>query len=227
MLPILIALSIIIVGLTYMLVTNKKRKRALRNFNADIEYKNAPSYMASLCSHELVEVKIQMKELPIDAITQCVHISHRKNESLPLASNALNTDANDADGVNPKYHVAQHVSYLVLSGKELHYLFYEEGDIREHFVLDESRMRNARLEQVSGMDKLRKTHSICRKKLNKLHFNIDSGSMEILFYETITDAPEGSLQEKNTFIPQAKNALIGKYFKDQLKIKYPSLYIPN
>jgi hypothetical protein len=227
MLPILIALLIIIVGMTYILVTTRRRKRALRNFNADIEYKNAPRYMASLCSHELIEVKIQMKELPIDAITQCIHITHSKNEPLALASNAVNTDTKEAEGMKPKYHVAQHVSYLVLSGKELHYLFYEEGDIREHFVLDESRMQNARLEQVSGMDKLRKTHSICRKKLNKLHFNIDSGSMEILFYETITDAPEGSLNETDTFIPKAKNALIGKYFKDQLKIKYPSLYTPN
>ena len=65
------------------------------------------------------------------------------------------------------------------------------------------------------------------KKLHKLIFNTDSGPMEILFYETITDAPEGTIYEKNTFVLQAKNAVVGKYFLEQLKAKYPLIYDIN
>ncbi len=205
------------------LFTNYKKKRSLKNFDADAEYKNAPQFLKEFCANQLSSVPKQMNGFSIDAITECAHITNLQKQAANATITAVKTLGWAAIGVKAKYQTAQNTSYLVLSGNSLHYLFYEEGEIKQHLVLDEYRMQNAKIEQTSGLDKVARMGSVAGRKTQKLIFDIDGKSMEILFYDRIANAPEGMLNGTDFHLLHAKGEIIGKHFVENIKTTYPSL----
>lgn len=220
--PIVIVVALSIGIVVYM---NIKRKQALSSFNADEEYKNAPVFINELMAEHFAQIKAQMKDKPVDAFTQCLPITNLKKQAAGVAVTAAKTVAWAAIGVKARYQTADHACYLVLSGTELHYLFFEEGSLKEHLVLDQYRMGQASIEKISTTDKVTRMGSAGGKTTAKLKLNIDDKPMEILFYDRVTRAPHdgGGIIRKDFYLIHAKYSIIGKYFTEQLHIKYPAL----
>lgn len=224
-LPIIIVVALSIGIVVYM---NIKRKQALSNFNAEEEYKNAPAFINELMAEHFAKIKTQLRDKPVDAFTQCLHITNLKKQAAGVAVTAAKTVAWAAVGVKARYHTADHACYLVLSGTDVHYLFFEEGDLKEHLVLDQYRMGQASIEKISTTDKVTRLGT-AGKITAKLKLDIEGKPMEILFYDRVVRAPHdgGGIVRKDFFILHAKYSIMGKYFAEQLNIKYPALALSS
>ena len=209
----------------YVFLIMQWRKRALGDYNADNQMHRAEEITQEVINGPLAAIKRQIGTGNVDAVTQCAHITTIGKQATGLAITAAKTVAWAAVGVKAKYRTADHACYLALSGDDLHYLFFEESELKEHLVLDQYRLANARLEGVSGADKVTRMSSITGMKSQKLSFDIEGKKMEILFFGAITRAPEGVF---GGFGKQAmKNMedfkVAGRYFKEKLARRYPHL----
>ena len=210
-------------SLGVMFFLNLRRKKALASFDTETEYRNAELFLNNLYENQLSDIKKQMNTATIDAITQCAFLTNIKNQAAGVTVNAAKSIAWAAIGVKAKYKRAEHACFLVLSNKSLHYLFFEEGTIKQHLVLDELRMQSAKIETVSAIDRVTRLGSSLHTKTLKLGLDIDNRPMEILFYNTIYQTPNGMITGKDFFILQEKCAIVGKHFVEKLKAVYPSL----
>jgi len=223
--PIILVFAISIGLVVYM---NIKRKKALSNFDVTKEYVNAKTYLGELTNDSLLPVKEQMMAMPIDAITQCLPITNLKSQAASLAATAAKTVAWAAVGVKARYQKAEHACFLVLSGKQLHYLFFEEGAIKQHLIFDETRLGMASLENISNVDRVSRMGS-ANKMTTKLKLTIDDKPMEILFYDRIVQSPSGmmSMMGKDFYVLSAKYEIMGKYFAEKLAEAYPMLLLQS
>lgn len=209
----------------YVFLIMQWRKRALGDYNADNQMHRAEEITQEVINGPLAAIKRQIGTSNIDAVTQCAHITTLGKQATGLAITAAKTVAWAAVGVKAKYSAADHACYLALSGDDLHYFFFEEGQLKEHLVLDQYRLSNAQLASASGTDKITRMSSITGMKSQKLSFDIEGKKMEILFFGSITRAPEGAY---GGFGKQAMKNMVdfqvaGQYFKEKLAQKYPHL----
>lgn len=212
-------------SLGYVYFMNTRRKRLLGDYTAENQYDRAAGLLPELLAGPLKSIREQMKDTPVDAVTQCMHITNIGKQAASAAITAAKTVAWAAVGVKTKYQTADHACYLVLSGDDIHYLFFEEGDMKEHLVLDKYRLVNARLEKTSGTDKVTRMSSAMGMKSQKIVLDLDGKKMEVLFYNAITRTPEGplSITSKDVFKTQVNFDIMGRYFKEQLGKKYAHL----
>lgn len=212
-------------SLGYMYFMNARRKRLLGDYNVENQYHHAAELLPEVLNGPLDSVKKQMKDKPVDAITQCMHITNIGKQAASAAITAAKTVAWAAVGVKARYNAADHACYLVLSGDDLHYLFFEEGDMKEHLILDKYRLMDASLGKTSGTDKITRMSSAVGMQSQKIVLDIDGKKMEVLFYNRIVRTPEGTLSfaSKNVFKTQVNLEIMGRYFKEQLGKKYAHL----
>lgn len=214
-------------SLGYVYFLNMRRKKTLGDYNADNQYQRAAAIVPETVDHHLSAIKNQMDGRAIDAVTECMHITNLGRQAASAAKTAAKTLAWAAVGVKARYHTADHACYLVLSGDELHYLFFEEGAMKEHLIFDRYRLQHARLEHASGTDRIARVYTSGGIKTQKLILDIEGKKMEILFYNRINRLPGGplSFMQKDVFRTQVDFEIMGKYFKEQLGHKYPQLVV--
>jgi|GEM_PF-191496 len=226
---IVMIVCMLVLSAGFILFMNSRRKKLLGDYNAENQYHRADEILREVVNGPLSDIREQMKGQPVDAVTECMHITNIGRQAASAAMTAAKTVAWAAVGVKARYRAADHACYLVLSGDDLHYLFYEEGEIKEHLVFDQYRLANAKLEQTSGTDKVTRMSSAMGMKSQKLVLDLDGEKMEVLFYNRINRLPHGPLPftDRNVFRTQVNFEIMGRYFKEQLGKKYIQLAAMN
>ncbi len=218
-------------GFAFFLFYRKKRKAMQQSYNVDSEYSRAKDIMRDLVdSGDFAEIKEQMGDKPIEAVTECAYITDLGKQAGNLLGTAAKTVAWAAVGVKARYREADNVCYLVLSNDEIHYLLFVESEVEEHLVFDRNRIQNAVLKEVSAKDNVTRFSKVLGRKTKKLSFDLDGKPLSILFFDRISRSPGGvnTADVTKVFSGDYSKTLVdyevmGKYFLEQLTLKYPYL----
>ncbi len=130
-----------------------------------------------------------MQGVPIDAFTQCAYIASVSDKARSAAATAAKTVAWAAVGVKARYNEADHAAYLVLSGEDLRYFFFEEGVAKSHLVFDRYRLMNASVVALSNAEKVTRMGSVMGRKNHKLRIDIDGKPVDLIYYEKVERYP--------------------------------------
>lgn len=165
-----------------------------------------------------------MNGLPVDAFTQCAYIATVGDKVASAAATAAKTVAWAAVGVKARYNERDNASYLVLSNNELHYLFFDDGEGREHLVFDHDTLMNARAAQISQAEKVTRMGSIMGLKPKKMHLEVNGSALDIIYYDAVQRMPDSMITPcTGMFETQSKLQLMGRFFLYRLHQKYPQL----
>ncbi|MCZ4244125.1 hypothetical protein [Pedobacter punctiformis] len=225
-LPLIITIAVIAIiaygGFIYFMM--KKRREALQKYDNPEAYKQVPQIMENFLSSRFSALTKQLQGAPVDAFTQCAYITSLSEKATSAAITTAKTVAWAAVGVKARYNEADNASYLVLSGDELHYIFFEENEIKEHLILDRSRLSNAVIGNISNTEKVARMGSVMGRQSHKITIDIDGKKIDLIYYDAIERYPDSVLAfERNGFDTIAQFKLMGKYFKEKFYSKYPNL----
>src|SRR5690606_27757772 len=131
-----------------------KQKDTAKKYEGEAGLSMAVAVKDDLLQHEFSELSKQMNGAPIDAFTQCAYIATVGDKIASAAATAAKTAACAAVGVKAKYQERDNASYLILSNQELHYIFFDEGEARDHLVFDHETLLDARPAQISSSEKV-------------------------------------------------------------------------
>lgn len=225
--PVFLIIFIIVMfggSFAYIYFMNKKRKESLDKYDNPQAYAQVPQLMQEMLNNRFSAITRQMQGAPIDAFTQCAYIASVADKAKSAAATAAKTLAWAAVGVKARYNEADHAAYLVLSGEELHYLFFVEGEAKEHLVFDRYRLQNAATGTVNNAEKVTRMGSVTGRKSHKLSVDIEGKRVDVIYYDAIERYPETILaMQKNAFDSMGQFKLLGRYFKEQFYTAYPHL----
>lgn len=223
--PVIILIVVLFAGsFVFMFIMNKKRKESLGKYDNPEAYKQAPQLKDELLAGRFAAISKQMQDAPVDAFTQCAYIASVADKAKSAAATAAKTLAWAAVGVKARYSEADHAAYLVLSGDNLHYLFFQEGRARDHLVFDRSRMLNAAKGVVSNAEKVTRIGAVTGRSNHKLSIDIDGKRVDVIYYDAVERYPDTVLAyEKGAMDSIGKFKLMGTYFKEKLSVAYPHL----
>ncbi|PSK89798.1 hypothetical protein [Taibaiella chishuiensis] len=223
--PVLVIIAVLFGGsFVYIYFMNRKRKESMGKYNDPHIYNQAPQFMTELLSGRFAAIDKQMQGAPVHAITQCAYITSLSDKAKAAAGTAVKTLAWAAVGVKARYSEADHAAYLVLSGEDLHYIFFEEGQVKEHLVFDRGRLMTAAVGSLSHTEKVARMGSVAGRNTHKLNLDIEGKKVDLIYFDTLERYPDSVLAyEKNAMDTMGKFKLMGSYFKDKLYAAYPHL----
>jgi len=202
----------------------KKQKETAKKYEGESGIALAPGVKDELLSDEFSELRKQLNGAPIDAFTQCAYIATVGDKVASAAATAAKTVAWAAVGVKARYTERDNVSYLVLSNNELHYVFFDDGEARDHLVFDHETLLDARSAQISNSEKVTRMGSVMGLKPKKMHLDINENGFDIIYYGAVQRMPHGIISPgPGMFETQAKMQLMGRFFLDRFYKKYPQL----
>lgn len=215
---------IVAVCVIFSLIMMKKQKETARKYEGESGINLGPDVRDELLKDEFVELKKQLNGAPIEAFTQCAYIATVGDKVAGAAATAAKTVAWAAVGVKARYNERDNASYLVLSDNELHYVFFDEGRARDHFVFDHQSLISAQNAQISNSEKLTRMGSVMGLKAKKMYFDINGNGLDIIYYGTVQRMPHGIISPGvGMFETQAKLQLMGRLFLNRFYEKYPHL----
>lgn len=223
---------IILVAVAYgvfMVFYMKKLKGTRQKYAGDDALAQAPQIQDELLTSHFTAIKKQMQDAPIDAFTQCAYITTVGNKVKSAAVTAAKTAAWAMVGVKARYHEADNAAYLVLSGENLHYLFFEEGEAKEHLVFDRFRLLSAKPAAITNGEKVTRMSSIMMQKPMKMSMDINGHQTDVIYYGEVRRPPESALYGEGIMKVQGmgelhgKFGLLGRYFRKKFHERYPHL----
>jgi hypothetical protein len=135
---------VVLAGVVYMIIMNRGRAKAEEEMSIAIERKQFSKHLANLLNNEFDFIKNWMKDAPIDAFTTVTFPETMKQAVGQLVGEQIKRVAFSA--ISIKYRAIKTPSYLVLSGKSLHYFGTDvDGSLDEHIVFGENRLESATL----------------------------------------------------------------------------------
>jgi len=215
---------IVAVCVIFSLIMMKKQKETARKYEGESGINLGPHVRDELLKDEFVELKKQLNGAPIEAFTQCAYIATVGDKVAGAAATAAKTVALAAVGVKARYNERDNASYLVLSNNELHYVFFDDGEVRDHLVFDHETLLDARTAQITNSEKVTRMGSVMGLKPKKMHFDINGNGLDIIYYGTVQRMPHGIISPgAGMFETQAKLQLMGRLFLNRFYEKYPHL----
>lgn len=213
----------------FMVFYMKKHKATQQKYAGDDALAQAGQIQRELLTSHFGALKEQMQDAPIDAFTQCAYITTVGNKVKSAAATAAKTAVWAMVGVKARYREADHAAYLVLSGGDLHYLFFEEGEAKEHLVFDKFRLLSARTGVISNAEKVTRLSSVMGQKPLKMSMDIEGSPTDLIYYGEVRRPPEsalygdGIMKVRGMGDLQGKFGLMGRYFKKKFYEQYPHL----
>lgn len=226
---IFVYLLIIVVLSVVLIIINKRNKAKSTHLKLEEERQKYLSYKSELENGDFKILKKWMKNVPIDAFTTASFPRTNSEQIQQLAKQGIQNIALSTIGV--RYREIETPAYLVLSGKELHFLHTDiEGDLKQHLIFGPNRLELAKIKYTG----LKKTAlSISSKESEKhqphiflLSFNINGEKIEIEVHDrlTMTIGFTGFLRE-NYYQKMLKNRVVGEQLILKLSEKYSNLKI--
>lgn len=224
----LIPVVLIIAGVAFMIIMNKKHKTAKAEINLDDERTKYEQYKQELLNQDFSKVKQWMKGGNIDAITSASVPQSTSNKVQELVTDGLKNVALSAIGV--KLRKVETDCFWVLSGNDLHFFSTDTvGDLDEHIVFDNFRIEEAKL-QYGGVLKSQlgvyaKSAEEYLPKTHIITFNIEGSPLSLEIHDRLNYVvdPADMLNMKKQLETRAKYQVVGEKFVTILQNKFPNL----
>jgi hypothetical protein len=221
--PFIVSIIIVLVlaaSVGYVLYARNKHRESVIKYNSPEAYQQAAVIKDTLLAKKFRAITKQMQGAPVDAFTQCANITTWRDQEKPAEVTAAKTSV----GIKPKYRETDHAAFLVLSNDELHYLFFQDGEAKEHLVFDRKRLLSAGTSTFNHTDKVTRSGAAMGRKNHKINIDADGKKIDIIYYDKVERYPDAMVTyEKNAYDTMGKFSLMGRYFKDKFFSQYPHL----
>lgn len=218
--------------LSFAIYASIKGKAIKEKYKTEKVIEQADKFQTELLQNQFRLLKTEMKNLPIDAFTQCAYIATVGDKVGSAVATAAKTAAWAMVGVKARYYEVDNASYLVLSDNEVHYLFFEEGKPKTHIIIDEETLKTSQLGTISKTEKVVRMSSLVTLDPTKIDVNIPENPFSIYYYNEVKRTPEEDDEAKKitkifnyikTSELNGKMSVMGKNFRKKLGAKYPHL----
>lgn len=224
----LIPVVVIIAGVAFMIIMNKKHKAAKSVIDLDSERTKYDRYKQELLAHDFSKLTQWMKGKPIDAFTSASVPQSTASKVQELVTDRLKNIALSTIGV--KLIRIETDCFWVLSGKDLHFFSTNTaGGLDEHIEFDNFRIEKARL-QYGGILKSRlgiysKSSEEYLPKTHVVTFDIDGSSLLLEIHDRLNYIvePEDMLNLRKQLETRVKYQVVGEKFVKILQDRYPHL----
>lgn len=224
----LIPVVLVIAGVVFMIIMNKKHKTAKSEIDLDFERTKYDQYKQELLNQDFSKLKQWMKGKSIDAFTSASVPQSTSNKVQELVTDGLKNVALSAIGVKLKR--IETDCFWALSGNDLHFFSTDTiGELDEHIVFDNFRIEKATL-QYGGILKSQlgvysKSSEEYLPKTHIITFDIDGAPLSLEIHDRlnyVTD-PTDILNLKKQLETRAKYQVVGEKFVSILQNKFPNL----
>ena len=224
----LIPVVLVIAGIAFMIIMNKKHKTAKSEIDLDSERTKYHEYKQELLAQDFSKLAEWMKGKRIDAFTSASVPQSTTNKVQELVTDGIKNVALSAIGVKLKR--VETECFWALSGSDLHFFSTDTvGELDEHIVFDNFRIEKARL-QYGGILKSRlgvysKSSEEYLPKTHVITFDIDGSSISLEIHDRLNYMvdPEDLLNLKKQLKIRAKHQVVGEKFVKILQDKFPNL----
>lgn len=224
----LIPVVVIIAGVAFMVIMNKKHKTAKSEIDLDSERTRYQQYKQELLAQDFSKLRQWMEGKTIDAFTSASVPQSTANKVQELVTDGLKNVALSTIGV--KLRRIETDCFWVLSGNDLHFFSTNTvGELDEHIVFDHFRIEKASL-QYGGILKSQlgvysKSSEEYLPKIQVITFDIDGSSLSLEIHDRLNYRidPEDMLNLKKQLATRAKYHVVGEKFVKILQDKFPNL----
>ncbi|KQC00081.1 hypothetical protein [Pedobacter sp. Hv1] len=224
----LIPVVLIIVGVVFMMIMNKKHKTAKSEIDLDSERTKYDQYKRELLAQDFSKLTAWMKGKPIDAFTSASVPQSTTHKIQELVTDGIKNIALSAIGIKLKR--IETDCFWILSGSDLHFFSTDTvGKLDEHIVFDNFRIEKATL-QYGGLLKSQlgvysKSSEEYLPKTHVITFDIDGSSLALEIHDRLNYMvdPEDLLNLKKQLETRAKYQVVGEKFVKILQDKFPNL----
>lgn len=224
----LIPVVVIIAGIAFMVMMNKKHKAAKSEIDLNAERTKYGRYKQELLAHDFSKLTQWMKGKPIDAFTSASVPRSTANKVQELVTDGLKNVALSTIGV--KLRRIETDCFWILSGNDLHFFSTNTvGELDEHIEFDNFRMEKATL-QYGGILKSQlgvysKSSEEYLPKTHVITFDMDGSPLSLEIHDRLNCIvdPEDLLNLKKQLETRAKYQVVGEKFVETLQDKFPNL----
>ncbi|QIL41195.1 hypothetical protein G7074_19145 [Pedobacter sp. HDW13] len=226
----LIPVVLIIAGIAFMIIMNKKHKTAESEIDLDSERTKYHQYKQELLAQDFSKLAEWLKGKQIDAFTSASVPQSTTSKVQELVTDGIKNVALSAIGLKLKR--VETECFWALSGSDLHFFSTDTvGELDEHIVFDNFRIEKARL-QYGGILKsqLGVYSRLSEEYLPKIHvitFDIDGSLLALEIHDRLNYMvdPQDMLNLKKQLKTRAKHQVVGENFVKILQDKFPSLKV--
>lgn len=226
----LIPVVVIIVGVAFMIIMNKRHKTAKSEINLNSERTKYDRYKQELLTQDFSKLTQWMNGKPIDAFTSASVPQSTSNKVQELITDGLKNVALSTIGV--KLRRIETDCFWVLSGNDLHFFSTDTvGELDEHIEFDNFRIEKATL-QYGGVLKSQlgvysKSSEEYLPKVHVVTFDIDGNSLSLEIHDRLNYVvdPGDMLNLRKQLETRAKYKVVGERFVKILQDKFPNLKI--
>lgn len=224
----LIPVVVIIAGVAFMIIMNKKHKTAKSEIDLDSERTKYNQYKQELLAQDFSKLTQWMKGKSIDAFTSASVPQSTANKVQELVTDGLKNVALSTVGV--KLRRIETDCFWVLSGNDLHFFSTNTvGELDEHIQFDNFRIEKARL-QYGGILKSQlgvysKSSEEYLPKTHVITFDMDGHPLSLEIHDRLNYIvdPTDLLNLKKQLETRAKYQVVGEKFVKALQDKFPNL----
>lgn len=224
----LIPVVVIIAGVAFMIIMNKKHKTAKSEIDLDAERTRYGRYKQELLARDFSKLTHWMKGKTIEAFTSASVPRSTANKVQELVTDGLKNIALSTIGV--KLRRIETDCFWVLSGNDLHFFSTNTvGELDEHIEFDHFRIEKARLEYGGILKSQLGVYSkLSEEYLPKTHvitFDIDGSPLSLEIHDRLNYIvdPADFLNLKKQSETRAKYQVVGEKFLKTLQDKFPDL----
>ena len=226
----LIPVVVIIVGVAFMIIMNKRHKTAKSEIDLNSERTKYDRYKQELLTQDFSKLTQWMNGKPIDAFTSASVPQSTSNKVQELITDGLKNVALSTIGV--KLRRIETDCFWVLSGNDLHFFSTDTvGELDEHIEFDNFRIEKATL-QYGGVLKSQlgvysKSSEEYLPKVHVVTFDIDGNSLSLEIHDRLNYVVDSGdmLNLRKQLETRAKYKVVDERFVKILQDKFPNLKI--
>jgi hypothetical protein len=223
-----IPVVLVIGGILFMVIMNKRHKSAKSEIDIDQERANYTTYKSELLTQDFSFLKKWMGGQAIDAFTAASIPQSTAGKVKDLVGDGLKNLA--LSGVGVKLQRVETDAFWVLSGKDLHFFTTDTvGELEEHLVFDNFRVEKSEL-QYGGILKTQlglyaKQAEEYLPKVHLITFDIDGQQLSLEIHDRLRYVvnPADLMNLKKQLQNRAKYYVVGEQFLEVLKSRFPHL----
>jgi|GEM_PF-878520 len=224
----LIPVVLVIAGIAFMIIMNKKHKTVKSEIDLDSERTKYQQYKQELLAQDFSKLAEWMKGKRIDAFTSASVPQSTANKVQELVTDGIKNVALSA--ISVKLRRIETDCFWVLSGNDLHFFSTDTvGELDEHIVFDNFRIEKAKL-QYGGILKSQlgvysKSSEEYLPKTHVITFDIDGSPLSLEIHDRVNYMvdPEDLLNLKKQLKIRVKHQVVGEKFVEILQDKFPNL----
>ncbi|WP_109697701.1 hypothetical protein [Chitinophaga deserti] len=220
--------ALVIGGIVFMVIMNKRQKAAKADIDIDQERRNYTAYKNELLLQDFSFLKGWMKGQAIDAFSAASIPQSTADKVKNLLGDGLKNFALSGTGI--KLQRIDTDAFWVLSGKDLHFFTTDAvGEMEEHLVFDNFHLEKARMHD-GGILKAQfglyaKQAEEYLPKVQVITFDVDGKQLSLEVHDRLRYAvdPADMMNVKKQLQDRAKYQVVGERLLAELKAGFPHL----